>query len=214
MPRRIPWLVLVAWLVALPAGHAGPAETDDAKPDRASFGSLRAAANAALAEKERACRSEFMVAACLDAAREDHQRVLTRLRNEELTLNDAQRKESAARRRQGLLEKAAARDAKRGSAEPTAAHAASQAALPPAWTDADADAVVRPRTRSAVAGKAKRAKFEDENQAQFEARAKSAQAHREAVEQRNAERAAKGKKANPLPVSAAVSAPAGPASTR
>ena len=212
MPRRIPWLVLAAWLVALPAGHAGPAETDDAKPDRASFGSQRAAANAALAEKERGCRSEFMVAACLDAAREDHQRVLTRLRNEELTLDDAQRKESAARRRQGLLEKAAARDAKRGSAEPTAAHAASQAALPPAWTDADA--VVRPRDRPAVAGKANRAAFEEENKAQFEARAKSAQAHREAVEQRNAERAAKGKKANPLPVSAAASAPAGPASTR
>lgn len=210
MPRRIPWLVLVAWLVALPAGHAGPAETDDAKPDRASFGSLRAAANAALAEKERACRSEFMVAACLDAAREDHQRVLTRLRNEELTLNDAQRKESAARRRQGLLEKAAARDAKRGSAAPTVAHAASQAASASARTDA----VDRPRDRPAVAGKANRAAFEEENKAQFEARAKSAQAHREAVEQRNAERAAKGKKANPLPVSAAVSAPAGPASTR
>lgn len=209
-PRRIPWAVLAAWLAAVSAGHSAPTETNEPTQDRESIGLQRAAANAVLAEKEIACRSGFVVADCVDAARKEHHAVLTRLRNEDMALDDAQRKESAARRRQALREKAAAREATPGSAAPTVAHAASQAASASARTDA----VDRPRDRPAVAGKANRAAFEEENKAQFEARAKSAQAHREAVEQRNAAHAAKGKKANPLPVPAATSAPAGPASAR
>ena len=208
-PRRIQWVVLAAWLVAVPAGHSAATETNEPTLDREGIRLQRAAANAGLAEKETACRSEFVVVACVNAARKEQQVVLTRLRNEEMALDDAQRKEIAARRRQTLLEKAAARDAKLGSAEPTVVHAASQVAS----ASARLDAVDRPRERPAVAGKANRAAFEEENKAQFEARAKSAQAHREAVEQRNAEHAAKGKKANPLPV-AAASALTEPASAR
>jgi hypothetical protein len=45
------------------------------------------------------------------------------------------------------------------------------------------------------------------NQAAFEARARAAQAHRETVERRNAQRAAQGKVAAPLPVPSGASAP-------
>lgn len=211
-PRRIPWVVLAAWLATVSAGHSAPTEAAEPTQDRESIGLQRAAANAVLAEKESACRSRFVVAACVDAARQEHHAVLTRLRSEDMALDDAQRKESAARRRQALREKAAARDAKPGSAEPTVAHAASQASSASASTRTDA--VDPPRDRPAVAGKANRAAFEEKNKALFEARAKSAQAHREAVEQRNAAHAAKGKKANPLPVSAATSVLPGPASAR
>jgi len=49
--------------------------------------------------------------------------------------------------------------------------------------------------------------FEQRNLAKFEARVRAAQAHREAVERRNAQRAAQGKVVAPLPVPSGASAP-------
>jgi hypothetical protein len=48
---------------------------------------------------------------------------------------------------------------------------------------------------------------EKRNEASFEAKKRTAQEHREAIERRNAERAAHGKVAAPLPVPKGASAP-------
>ena len=224
LTRTLP-LALLA-LLALCAGHAARAEAVDAAQARARISAQQSQAKSALTEKERACRQEFLVAPCVDAVRKEQRAVLTRLRNEELALDDAQRNESAARRRQELLDKAAARGAKAevgkvgavapkaDPATPKAAHAATKASDGSAPARAGANAVGRSRGASKAPSRAARAAQEDSNRAQFEARAQSAQAHREAVEQRNAERAAKGKKANPLSLPAAASAPAGSASAK
>lgn len=218
LPRRLRIALTLATLT-LCAGHAARAEAVDAVDavkDRARISAQRADAKSTLAEKERACQQEFAEAACVEAVRKAQRAVLTRLRNEELALDDAQRKESAARRRQELLDKVAVRDAKAkaDAAAPKVAHAASEASDGSVLARAGANAAGRSQGASRAPLKADQAAQEDRNRAQFEARAQSAKAHREAVEQRNAERAAKGKKANPLPVPAAASAPAKPASAR
>lgn len=223
-PRRV-WIALALAMLTLCAGPAARAEAVDAvhaldaAKARARISAQRADAKSTLANQERACRQEFVVAPCVEAVRREQRAVLTRLRNEELALDDAQRQESAAGRRQELLDKAAARDAKAkaDAAELKAAHpahAASQATDGSAPDRAGTNAVGRSRGASKTPSKADRAAQEDSNRAQFEARARSAQAHREAVEQRNAERASKGKKAHPLPAPTAASSPAGPASAR
>jgi len=226
-PRRS-WLVvaLALEMLALCAGHAARAEANDAAQARVRISAQRAEAKSSLTEKERACRHEFVVAPCVEGVRKEQLAVLARLRNEELALDDARRKESAARRLQELLDKAAARNAKAQVVEvdaaapkadpvtPKAAPAASQAADGSAPARAGANAVGRSRGADKGPSKAGRAAQEDSNRAQFEARTGSAQAHREAVEQRNAERALKGKKANPLQVPAAAFAPAGSASAK
>jgi hypothetical protein len=189
---------------------APPVEAADTTAERSRIDSQRVAANAALAEQERACQARFLVAPCVEAARKQQRAVLTRLRSEELALDEAQRSENAARRRQTLLDKAAARDARADIAEPGAAQRAANhsASTPSAPASARADMASEPRTRSGAVDRARRAALEEESMAKFEARARSAQAHREAVEQRNAQRAAAGKRAAPLPVPAAASAAA------
>jgi hypothetical protein len=67
--------------------------------------------------------------------------------------------------------------------------------------------VDRPKAASGVGHTAHRTADEERRKAEFEARTRSAQAHREAVERRNAQRAASGKKVAPLPVPDAASAP-------
>lgn len=209
----LPWALA---MLALCAGHAARAEALDTAKARARITTQRAEIKSTLAEQERVCRQEFLVAPCVDAARKEQRAVLTRLRNEELALDDAQRKESAARRRQELFDKVVAGDAeaKAGAAALKAARAASRPSDGSAAERAGANEAGRPRGASKAPSKTTRAAQEDSNRAQFAARAQSAQAHREAVEQRNAARAAKGKKANPLPLPAAASAPARSSSTR
>ena len=58
----------------------------------------RAAANAQFAERERACQRRFVVTACVDAARTDQRELLTRLRDAEVKLDEAQRRQRAAER--------------------------------------------------------------------------------------------------------------------
>jgi hypothetical protein len=63
------------------------------------------------------------------------------------------------------------------------------------------------RKRTAPDAAAQRRAREARNTAEFEARSRAARAHRDDVERRNAERAARGKKARPLPVPAGASTP-------
>ena len=87
-------VALLALLVAVDASIAQPSA------ERARIASERAAAKARLAEQERACREQFVVTACLEAARKEERSTLARLRRAEMMLDDAERREAAARRRQ------------------------------------------------------------------------------------------------------------------
>jgi hypothetical protein len=214
---------VVAALLIWCAGLALPASAGDAKEERARIAAHRAAAKAALVERERACQREFLVTACIDAARDEQRPVLARLRDEELALDEAQRIENARQRREELARKAAAHEARAEAAEPAASASArapgtaasartpSRAASASAPPRGHAKTASQPKGRTA-ADQAHRAALEEQNKAKFEANARSAQAHRDAVEQRNAQRKAPGQRGAPLPVPEAESAARTPAS--
>ena len=192
--------------VALMLCLALPAWRAHADPEGDRIAAERAAANAKFTEQERACRQRFVAAPCLDAARKQQHATLARLRQQGLARDEARRTEAATARRRELSEKAAAQQARasEAAAAPRAhrAHEPSKpnAALGTRTPDAEA------KPRASGTDEERRAR-ETHNEQEFEARARAAQAHREAVERRNAQRAAQGKVAAPLPVPDAASAP-------
>jgi len=191
-------IALLALLVAVDASIAQPSA------ERARIASERAAAKARLAEQERACREQFVVTACLEAARKEERSTLARLHRAEMVLDDAERREAAARRRQSIQERAAAKAARPG--EPAASespHRRDEPRMPPAPHPV---MPLRPEPAGSAGDASKRA-AEERNQAEFDARARAAQAHRAEVEKRNAARAASGKVAKPLPAAPAASTP-------
>lgn len=191
------------WVIAVLASLALPAQ---AQTERERIASERAAAIAQFTARQRECQAQFVVTACVDAAQREEHSTLTRLRREEQALNDAQRRETAARRRAELAEHAAVQAGRGGDAasappreatrKPLAASAASAASRP----DASGRAHAAPSA-------AEQRVDEQRNQASFAAKQRAAQEHRAAVERRNAQRAAEGKVAAPLPVPKGASAP-------
>ncbi|MES1162007.1 MAG: hypothetical protein ABUL50_02965, partial [Rhizobacter sp.] len=92
---------LLQGVIAVAVGSAVFAH---AESERDRLGAERAAAVALLAEKERACQAQFVVTPCVEAAQREHSRTLKRLRQQQLALDDAERQEAAARRRQAITE--------------------------------------------------------------------------------------------------------------
>lgn len=168
----------------------------------------RAAANTKLAEQQRECATRFLVAPCLEDARTENRATLARLRQRELQLDEAKRRATAEARRKAIAEKAEAQQARASDAAPepprVRVRRAPQAAPLPAGRASDS---VAPRLPGGAEPGADRAALEQRNQQKFEARQRETRAHREAVERRNAQRAAKGKVAAPLPVPEGASAP-------
>jgi hypothetical protein len=171
-----------------------------ASPERERIGAERAAAMARFAEQERACHERFIVTACVEAARKEQRLTLTRLHRAELVLDDAERSETAARRREELQQRAAAQE--RRASEPAPVQGRESRHSAPAPNPPEA---VHPQ-RGASSAQAQR-EFEQRNEAAFEARARAAQARRDAVARRMAQRASEGKVAAPLPAPPGASAP-------
>ena len=179
-----------AGVSAFAAGAAPTVVQAQAGSDRERIASERAAATARLAEQERVCRTQFVVTACVDAAQREFRVTQARLRREELALDEAARRAAAAQ---------ASQPADAGPAVPR--EGARRMPSP------NAPAAPAPiRSRRASSAEDQRAE-ELRNEAALEARVRAAQAHRAAVERRNAERAARGKVAAPLPMPSAASAP-------
>jgi hypothetical protein len=171
----------------------------DAEHDR--IASERQAANASLAEHERVCNGQFSVSGCLEAARKENRATLTRLRHEELQLDDARRHGAADARRKEIAEKAVAAQARASDAaadEPGDPVRDGPHAVPAPAIRSHEPSLPRPQGQPASG--VTRAEQEQINTEKFEARAKRAEAHREAVARRNAERDAKGTPPAPLPV--------------
>jgi len=193
------------WLMALLACVAFAAQ---AQTERERIAADRAAATARFAERERECRAQFVVTACVEAAQRDEHDALKRLRRQEQALNDTERRDAAARRRAGLAERAAAQAVRDGADKADSAPTREQARRSPpaarAASASDAGEASRPRVTPPLA---EPHVDEKRNEASFKAKKRTAQEHREAIERRNAERAAHGKVAAPLPVPKGASAP-------
>jgi hypothetical protein len=165
----------------------------------------RAAADARLATQERECAARFVVAACVEDARAEHRATLTRLRQQQLRIDETRRRETAAARRKAIAERVEAQQARASDVPPEAPRVRVRRAPEPAPAMRPPDAAL-PRPFAGGASGADRATIEQRNQAKFDARARAAQAHREEVERRNAQRAAQGKVAAPLPAASGASA--------
>lgn len=191
---------------AAAGGQAAPA--DDERAERARITAERAQVERAFDSREQDCRTRFAVNACVDAANRERREALGHLRQQEMLLDEARRKERAAERMQSIRGKVSRDDARRRrDAEGRISRAASAPAAPqPRASGARAESTTpeaarKPRPAETAAARAEAAR----KSAAYEKRQAETRAHREAVERRNAERAAEGKTARPLPVPASAS---------
>ncbi|MEO8154173.1 MAG: hypothetical protein ABI605_13970 [Rhizobacter sp.] len=183
-------LCLACWLFAL----CSLAHASDEAHQRSELKRQREAIEAKHAEREEACRKQFVVTACLEEARTDKQEALQAVRTQELMLDDAQRRERAQAQAQRVAEKA---------------KAAEEREKPVLRKEPKTLRVPSPKVAKAPSPKASapdRGQAEKQKREEFEARKREIQAHREAVEKRNAERAAR-KPPKPLPVPASAGQP-------
>ena len=182
----------------------GPAPAAETEP--ADIAAQRAQVQSRFVDATRSCQEQFIVTSCVEAARQEQIRDLARLKKLQDSIDEAQRKEKAALRLKAIddrqREQALREQAQRQAAAATASEAASRAPANP-------NPVVPHKSGPARAGSSAsaRADVEARNTAAFEARRQSIEAHREAVERRNGERASKGKVAAPLPLPGSAPTP-------
>ena len=159
----------------------------------------RAAAEARYKQAEADCSQRFAVSGCIAEAQAQRREALTGLRMRELALDEAKRKadaEESARRIEAKRAEAASKPPpvpRAASAPPAAAGFGRR--RPCAAASARASAPRPPTMPPTAAARV----------AAQQRRASEAAAHRQEVEQRNAERSARGKKSAPLPVPSAAS---------
>lgn len=178
----------------------------------------RAAAEARFAQQRNECQNRFAVTDCVDHARRERREALEPLRRQANALDDAQRKQRAALRLEGARNREGAAQAREREVVVREAPAVPRR-VAPASVDESASAPLRetkqqpaPKRVSAHAPRvpptsAERGAREADAQARAEERKQSAQAHRDLVQQRNAQRALSGKQADPLPLPASAVVP-------
>jgi hypothetical protein len=186
-------LGLLLWLTC----SVQAAESAAALAERDQIQRERAAVEARYKQTEADCKTRFAVSGCVADAQAQRREALSSLRLRELTLDDAWRKAEAEENERRL----AAKQADALSRAPPVPRAAS-APLSPASAVASPSPNERVKSRSRTADDATAAA---ERVVAQQRRASEAEAHRQQVEQRNAERAARGKKSTPLPVPTAAS---------
>ena len=200
------WVALATLLAgaATSAGAATPPATSKQSDaaERERIVRERAEVQAAFQREETACQQNFLVTPCVDAARKTERDGLARLRREEVLLDEQARRQRAAERTQAIRERIGADEersrkdaAAAASAPPRRAERSDLAetpghAPPPRHDLPTPQPPVDPAARAAAA---------QENAERAAADRRAAQAHREAVERRNAERAKEGKVVAPLP---------------
>jgi colicin import membrane protein len=185
---------LLLGLVA--AAHAVEPTSDAAQ--RKQIKMERAAAEARYKQAEADCSKRFAVSGCIADAQALRRAAMTDLRVRELALDEARRRadaEESARRIQAKQAAAASKPppVPRAASAPVGAASSATAARAPSE---------RARQRSKTAEDATVAAARVAAQ---QRRASEAAAHRQEVEQRNAERSARAKKSTPLPVPSAAS---------
>ena len=213
--RRLSAATLLASAVGASAVEAGaPALRDRLRGERAH-------AEAQYTEAEHACRARFAVSGCLQNAGARRREALTRLRQQDVEIDTAERRERAAARRARIEAKTGAASASAVAgpggerAWPEPRHGVSGAAGTGASTASDpvppdipatprkvlrpAASAPSPRPSRSPRPSVDRSPQEAAERTAFERKQRQAAAHREAVERRNAETAKNAKPAAPLP---------------
>ncbi|WP_280155621.1 hypothetical protein [Piscinibacter sp. XHJ-5] len=199
-PRLWCW---VLGLAMLPAAFALDVQAERAERDR--IAAERAGVEATFGERERACRERFVVTSCLEDARRDRRQALENLRQQQVILDEAQRKQRAAQRMDDIRAKVSGEEAQRRKAP------VHERGRPPKRPDDGASRephrpAASPASAALPASAARAAA--SARIGEYEKRKTEAREHREAVQRRNAEKAAQGKvPAAPLPVPGAASSP-------
>lgn len=165
-------------LLAIAALGANAATREELKREREAI-------EAEHARRAEACKTQFVVTPCLDKVRVEKQKALSRVTAEENALDAAERQARAEARQKRLADKAAA-----ASAAPPAQPVSAAASAPPRKA---------PKARPMPKESPDRSAREQKKREAFEARQREIEAHREAVERRNAERARNKPGPRPLP---------------
>jgi len=206
--------------LALAAAALVPARAEES--ERANIARERADIEARYAERERECRTRFVVTSCVDDAKRDRRRGLDALRARQLKLDEEIRQERSATRRAELATKAA-EDARRDQERAArAASAPAERAGKPLEPRRDApsgrdgqpggthDHPVSPADRFGIkptqrATAEERQAREERSRATYEARQRAAEEHRREVTEKSAKRLQEHPPAAPLPVPGASS---------
>lgn len=212
-------LFLISICVGLAGQGVWPAQTLAPSVEQQRIDVERRDADAAFNRRELECRARFAVTVCIDEARENHHQSLERLRLQQSALDEAQRKQRAAQRLQGIREKGSAGESsQRNEAMPERNRPEAQPALPalPGQRDSSAPSgvpepatvpLLAPEKKSKRSTDTNRSVVEAQRRAEYQARLDAAQAHRDSVALRNAQRRASGRApAAGLPVPSAASA--------
>ena len=188
---RLVWLVVAATTTGMAAGQ----ESDDAA-ERARIAAERRAVQVRFDSQRAACSGRFVVTDCLDAARAERRQALDQLQRQQAVLDEARRRERAARRQQAIETGAVSADAR--DAQPLLPPRVAASAATPAPRRASAAAPANPSASAAVQAQRRRVIYEQ--------RQAAAREHQRAVEERNARQDALQKPAAALPLPAPASA--------
>ena len=202
-------------LLAAAASMVAAEDLGSLGAERQRIGAERAAAEASYAERMRSCEGRFVVTSCVEEARRERRDALTRLRREQNQIDDAMRKARGAERTEAIRKREASEAQRAREATPREPRQPAQRSAPEPRTSPAAgtglhDRPNKARDREATASAPspeQRRQQEARSRATFDGAQRAAEAHRQEVETRNAERAAKHKPAAPLPVPGAASAP-------
>ena len=172
-----------------------------ADDERASIADQRRELAATFDAQERACASRFRVNACIEDVRARRRGSLAPLREWELRLDEAERRERAQQRRAAIAAKQAS-----AAARPAASAVPELRVRPPRPAASAASRSLTPRDGSARTHSSGAADAE-QRQRELQQRRQEAQDVQARIKQRQAQRDAAGRKAEPLPVPGAPSAP-------
>ena len=214
-----PWacLLICAAGFASPVAGAEPEAEQGVEREqgieRERIARRRAEVEARLTQRLAVCRERFAVTDCIEDAERERRMALAPLRRQANELDDVQRRQRAALRLEAIRGKTSEARARDTEAEVRELAASQRKAIVApadevAPSSSTAGEVKQKPARSGVvtprppAGKGRVGLRQKEaaHPGALEARQKEAQAHREAVTQRNLERARRGKPAAPLPV--------------
>ena len=190
-----------ATVASSPAGWAGGL---DLRVEQARLRNERTAAQAARSREEASCKTRFAVTECLDRVRRQWQPVLEDLRRQEIALNDLDRKQRSAEQQRKLDDKtspAALEEQAQRRSLALADHEARLARAAQKAGDASApDGKPRDPSSAAERGGSRITPEQAAANAQaYERRVQEAQAKRERLLKRQAERAKPAASALPVP---------------
>jgi colicin import membrane protein len=165
------WWLAVAWAAFGPAAvHAL-----DAPAERTRIEAERRQVAQRFAAQEKACYGKFGVTDCIDAARKTRREALADLRRQEVALNDAERKDRAARRLRELEQR---------RRDESAASPPAEARVPRPLPEAR----IRERAPAEPKPPAITPQKAAENRKAYEQRVKEAEEHRQRAQARAAQR--------------------------